>query len=65
MAEPIKFTEEEINQINQLREDVTLIFTQLGQLAVERKLRLDELEVIETELFKKTDRFSSDRARII
>lgn len=53
MAEPIKFTEEEINQINQLREDVTLIFTQLGQLAVERKLRLDELEVIETELFKK------------
>lgn len=53
MAEPIKFTEEEINSINQLKIDVELIFTQLGQISVERKLRLDELEVFETELFKK------------
>jgi uncharacterized protein YecA (UPF0149 family) len=53
MENQIKFTEEEIASINQLKTDVELVFLQLGQLSVERKRRNDELEVIETELFEK------------
>lgn len=52
MAEQIKFTQEEIEQINQLRQDVTLVFTQLGQLSLERKKRLEELDSIESDLQK-------------
>ena len=37
MADTIKFTEEEINSINQLRQDVANVFTQLGQVAIEKK----------------------------
>lgn len=51
--EQIKFTEEEIDSINQLKTDVQLIFTQLGQISVERKRRNDELDVIESELLEK------------
>ena len=50
MAEEIKFTEEEVGQINQLRNEVTQIFIQLGQLSLERKRRLDELDGLETQL---------------
>lgn len=50
--EQIKFTQEEINSINQLKTDVELVFTQLGQLSVERKRRNDEVDEIETQLFK-------------
>ncbi len=52
MAEQIKFTQEEINSINQLKTDVELVFTQLGQLSIERKRRNDEVDEIETQLFK-------------
>jgi hypothetical protein len=52
MMEQIKFTQEEINSINQLKTDVELVFTQLGQLSVERKRRNDEVDEIETQLFK-------------
>jgi uncharacterized protein (DUF3084 family) len=51
--EQIKFTLEEIGAINQLKTDVQLIFTQLGQLSVERKRRNDELDAIETDLLQK------------
>ena len=50
--EQIKFTQEEINSINQLKTDVELVFTQLGQLSIERKRRNDEVDEIETQLFK-------------
>lgn len=53
MMEQIKFTQEEINSISQLKADVELVFTQLGQISVERKRRNDELDVIETELLEK------------
>jgi len=53
MENQIKFTEEEITSINQLKTDVELVFLQMGQLSVERKRRNDELDAIETELFEK------------
>lgn len=43
MAKKIKFTDEEIRQINDLRLEVSGIFTQLGQISIEKKRRLDEL----------------------
>ena len=50
MANEIKFTEEEVGQINQLRNEVTQVFLQLGQLSLERKRRLDELDNLESQL---------------
>lgn len=50
--EQIKFTQEEVEQINQLRDDVSLVFVQLGQVSLEKKKRLDELEEIESQLLK-------------
>ena len=51
--EQIKFTQEEVNSINQLKTDVELVFTQLGQLSIERKRRNDELDEIESELLER------------
>lgn len=53
MAKEIKFTDEEVSQINQLRNDVSSIFTQLGQLSIEKKRRIDEVESLENELLEK------------
>lgn len=53
MAKEIKFTEEEVGKINQLRQDVSNVFTQLGQLAIERKKRISEIDSIEQELLTK------------
>lgn len=53
MAEQIQFTEEEVSQINQLRQDVSNVFTQLGQLAIEKKRRLEELDGIQEQLLDK------------
>jgi len=50
--EEIKFTEEEVSSINRLKNDVQLVFTQLGQISIERKRRNDELEEIESQLLK-------------
>jgi hypothetical protein len=50
MAEQIKFTDEEISQINKLRDDVSQVFLELGQLQVERKKKLDEIDAIESGL---------------
>jgi predicted transcriptional regulator len=50
MAEQIKFTEEEVSKINELRQNVANLFTQLGQLQIEKKRRLDELEKIESNM---------------
>lgn len=50
MAETIKFTEEEVQAIQALRQNVTNVFTQLGQVRIERKRRLEEIEKLESEL---------------
>ena len=53
MAEQIKFTEEEIQKINQLRQDVSNVFYQLGQISIEKKKLIDEITQNEKELFQK------------
>jgi predicted transcriptional regulator len=53
MAEQIQFTEEEVSQINQLRQDVSNVFTQLGQLSIEKQKRIKELDDIEKQLLEK------------
>lgn len=53
MAEAIKFTEEEVGQINQLRQEVANVFTQLGQVSLERKRRIQELDGMENQLIQK------------
>jgi len=47
MAEQIKFTEEEVSEINTLRQNVANVFTRLGQLSIERKRRISEIENLE------------------
>ena len=53
MAKPIKFTEEEVSQINQLRQDVAEVFTKLGQIQIEKKRRIEEVTQVEDELLNK------------
>ena len=53
MAEAIKFTEEEIQSINELRVEVSSVFTQLGQLQIEKQRRTQEIEGIESQLIQK------------
>jgi regulator of replication initiation timing len=50
MAKAIKFTEEETQQITELRQNVANLFTQLGQLQIEKKRRIEEIEVVEQDL---------------
>ena len=50
MAKEIKFTNEEVKEINDLRLEVSQIFTQLGQISLERKSRLQELQDVEDKL---------------
>ena len=50
MAETIKFTEEEVQQINELRQNVVNVFNQLGQLTIEKNRRIKELDRLETDL---------------
>jgi hypothetical protein len=44
MAKTIKFTKEEQKKIQDLRIEVSGIFTQLGQITLEKKKRASELE---------------------
>jgi len=53
MADTIKFTEEEQKEILTLRQEVSQIFTQLGQVRVEKEKRLKELETFETQLLER------------
>jgi hypothetical protein len=53
MAESIKFTEEEVSQINQLRQDVAEVFTKLGQVQIEKKKRIEEISNVENKLLQK------------
>ena len=53
MTETIQFTQEEVQSINQLRQEVSNVFTQLGQISIERNRRLDELDELEEQLIEK------------
>lgn len=53
MTEEIKFTEDEVKEINQLRFDVGAVFTQLGQIQIEKRKRLEELEQNEESILAK------------
>tara|TARA_B110000908_G_scaffold135649_1_gene160546 strand:+ start:449 stop:748 length:300 start_codon:yes stop_codon:yes gene_type:complete len=50
MAKALKFTKEEVESIQDLRQDVANTFTRLGQLQIEKKRRMDELDVVEQDL---------------
>jgi predicted transcriptional regulator len=50
MAEAIQFTEQEVQSINQLRQEVANVFSQLGQLAIERERRLKELDDLQEQM---------------
>ena len=43
MAQEIKFTEEEVKQIDEIRNQTSLIFQRLGQLSIEEEKRLAEI----------------------
>ena len=53
MAETITFTEEEVGQINQLRQEVANVFTQLGQLSVQKRQQMDNFTNMENQLLQK------------
>jgi len=57
MAKTIKFTEQEVTEINQLRTDVSNLFTRLGQIEVEKRRRLKEVDDMKEELFIQHDNF--------
>lgn len=53
MAEQIKFTDEEVQSINSIREGVNEVFSQLGQVKIERDKKLKELENLENKLIER------------
>lgn len=53
MSKEIKFTEKEIKEINDLRMEVAGIFSQLGQVSIERNKKEQELKLIEEPLMKR------------
>ena len=50
MAEAIKFTAEEIQSINELRNEVGSVFTRLGQLSIQRARQIQDLDNAESDL---------------
>ena len=44
MADTIKFTDEEMGNINKLRNNIAQVFAQLGQLHLEKKRRVEEID---------------------
>jgi|TARA_B100000925_G_scaffold175419_1_gene132220 hypothetical protein len=64
MAKTIKFTEEEVESIVKLRNDVTTVFNQLGQLAIEKNRRLEELDRLEQDLVEKHKALVEDEKTI-
>lgn len=53
MAEAIKFTEEEIQSINELRQEVGITFTQLGQLSIQKARTIEQIEEQENSLIQR------------
>ena len=50
MAKAIKFTDEEIKSINELRQEVATVFTQLGQLSVQKARAVQQFDSQEIQL---------------
>jgi len=50
MAEQIKFTQEEVKQVDDIRNQTGLIFQRIGQLSVESERRLQEIETAKSQL---------------
>lgn len=44
MADTIKFTDEELGNINQLRQSIGQTFAQIGQQHLEKKRRIEEID---------------------
>ena len=53
MAKAIKFTEQEVQSINELRQEVGATFTQLGQLSIQKSRTIQQLEAQEAQLLQK------------
>jgi len=61
MTKSIKFTNDEIKQINDLRLEVSGVFTQLGQISIEKKKKLFEL----SELEKKEEPLAAQHNKLV
>tara|TARA_B100001939_G_C16730546_1_gene525283 strand:- start:18 stop:314 length:297 start_codon:yes stop_codon:yes gene_type:complete len=64
MAKTIKFTEEEVSEINTLRQNVANIFTRLGQLQIEKKRRIDEIENLEQGILQEHSKLVEEENKI-
>jgi hypothetical protein len=53
MAEKIKFTDSEIEEINNLRIEVGKVFTEMGSLQIEKRKQIAEFEQLENSLLQK------------
>jgi hypothetical protein len=52
MTEKIKFTDSEIEEINNLRIEVGKVFTQMGSLQIEKRKQIAEFEQLENSLLQ-------------
>lgn len=52
MADAVKFTKQEIQSINELRQEVGATFTQLGQLSIQKSRTIQQLEAQEAQLLQ-------------
>lgn len=52
MEEQIKFTDEEVNKINEIRNQSSLVYQKIGQLSVEEQRRIAELKQAREDLDK-------------
>lgn len=52
MAKQIKFTKEEIQSINELRQEVSSVFTRLGQLSIQKARTIQELDNTQSQLIE-------------
>lgn len=64
MAKKIKFTKDEVIEINNLKQEVASIFTRLGQLSVEKKRRIDEVEKVEINLLNQHEQLVEKEKQI-
>ena len=52
MTEKIKFTDSEIEEINNLRIEVGKVFTEMGSLQIEKRKQIAEFEQLENSLLQ-------------
>ena len=64
MAKEIKFTEEEIIEIEDIKQQSGLIYQRLGQLAVEEKRRLEEVSDAKNELHEELNNLRNTETKL-